>query len=164
MLLLLTTICLLACTRRAQNTVKSFLLILGAYVAAALAVAELAEHFTTNYPEEPVDIVVGISWVVLAFGFPVFVGWDLKDVFHSKKSKSTQSRVRAVASVPPSQPGDSKVLDDAQNLVDASPQRSTISENEARREQEHPPTNTRSVDDAANDRLPGAPSRNLSEN
>jgi hypothetical protein len=132
-LLLLTTICLLACTRRAQNTVKSFLLIVGAYVGAALGLAELLDRFTKNYPEQPVEIAVGISWVVLALGFPMFVGWDLKDVFHLKKSKSSKSRRFAAASVQLPHSRDSKVFDGAENVVDAPPQSRGISKRHRRR-------------------------------
>ena len=80
----LLTVCLLACTRRAQNTVKSFLLITAAYVAAASGLAELLEFFTKDYPEQPVRIALIVIWAVLALGFPVFVGWDVEDVFKRK--------------------------------------------------------------------------------
>jgi hypothetical protein len=132
-LLLLTTICLLACTRRAKNTIKSFLLILGAYVGAAFGLAELMDHFTKNYPEQPVEIALVILWVVMALGFPMFVGWDVKDVFHRKKSKSSKSRPSAAASVQSPYLRDSKVLDSAENVVDAPSQRRGISKVNRRR-------------------------------
>ena len=80
----LLTVCLLACTTRAQNTVKSFMLITAAYVAASTGLAELLEFFTKDYPEQPVRIGLIIMWTVLALGFPVFLRWDVKDVFKRK--------------------------------------------------------------------------------
>jgi hypothetical protein len=96
-LLVLTTLCLLACLRRAQHTVKSFLVIVGGYIGGALTLAELIERLTKNYPEQLVEIAVFIFWLGLALGFPAFVRWDVKQVF----VKKTKSSSRA--------PGDPKV-------------------------------------------------------
>ena len=138
-LLLLTTICLLACTRRVQNTVKSFLLILAAYIGAALGLAELVDRFTKNYPEEPVEIAVVILWVVLALGFPIFVGWDIKDVFNPKKSKSPKSRPSNAGSVRSRHSNDSKVLDGADDGVDTPLQRRGIFKKNRRWNRDKPP-------------------------
>lgn len=139
-LLLLTTICLLACTGRAQNTVKSFLLILAAYIGAAVGLAELLDRFTKNYPKEPVEIAVVILWVVLALGFPIFVRWDIKkDVFNPKKSKSAKSRPSTAGPVQSRHSNDSKVLDGADNGVDTPLQRRGISRKNRRRNRNNPP-------------------------
>jgi hypothetical protein len=160
-LLLLTTICLLACMRRAQNTVKSFLLIVAAYVGAAWGLAKLIEHFTKNYPEQLVEIAVTTSWVVLALGFPGFVGWDVKDVFSVKKPKS-RSRFSATTSGPPSQPGDSKVLEGTEGVLDASLRRRRISQKKARTKLKQAVARNRRFNDAANEQRTGEPPRNPS--
>src|SRR5262249_22505862 len=90
--LLLSTICLLACTRRVQNTFKSFLLIFGSYFGATFGLTEIADPLTKDYPAQAVDVVVAIYWVVLALGFPAFVGWDVKKAFNLGKSKSPKAR------------------------------------------------------------------------
>jgi hypothetical protein len=138
-LLLLTTICLLACTRRAQNTVKSFLLILGAYLGAAFGLAELLDRFTKNYPQQPVEITVVTLWVVLALGFPIFAGWDLKDVFPHKKSNSSKRHPSPGGSVRSAQSHDSELLDGAENVGDVSRQRRGISKVNRRRNRDKPP-------------------------
>jgi len=125
--LLLTTICLLACTRRAQNTVKSFLLILAAYLSAALGLAELLGRFAKNYPEQPIEIALLVSWVALALGFPVFVGWDVKDVFRARKSKSSKRHRPTSASARSTPLHDSRVVDGDENFVDSSQQKRGIS-------------------------------------
>lgn len=99
-LLLFTSICLFACTRKAENTMRSFFLIVGTYVGTALGLAELIGKFTQTYPQEPVEIAVVISWLVLALGFPVFVGWDIAKIFHISKSKRSRNSADGAASVP----------------------------------------------------------------
>jgi hypothetical protein len=120
-LLVLTTVCLLACMRRAQKTIKGFLLIIATYVGGALALAEFVERFTRNYPEQLVEILVIISWLGLALGFPGFIGWDIKQAF-VKKRKSSSRR-----------PGDPKV---AENNAGSSMRRRRTVTKQARTQQE----------------------------
>jgi hypothetical protein len=138
-LLLLTTVCLLACAGRAQNTVKGFLLILAAYIGTALGLAELLDRFTKNYPKEPVEIGVVILWVVLALGFPIFVGWNIEDVFNPNKSKSSKSRRSNAGSGRSRHSNESKVLDSADSGADTPLQRRGISKKNRRRNRNRAP-------------------------
>jgi hypothetical protein len=162
-LLVLTTICLLACTRRAENTLKSFVLILAAYIGAALGLAELVDRFTKNYPEEPVEIAVVILWIVLALGFPIFVRWDIKDVFNPKKSKSSKSRCSNVGSVRSRHSSSSKVVDGAGVGVDTQIAKARDFQKERRTKQRQAPARTRSVEGAGNERRTRDSSRNTLE-
>jgi hypothetical protein len=43
--------------------------------------AELVEFFTKDYAASAVDTIIVSAWLVLALGFPVFLKWDVQDVF-----------------------------------------------------------------------------------
>jgi hypothetical protein len=85
MLLPLITLCLVVCRRRAEHTIKSLLLISVAYIAIVASLTNVVEFFTKDYPERPVSIILFVAAAVLALGFPVFLNWDVRDVFRRKR-------------------------------------------------------------------------------
>jgi len=82
----LLALCLFACRRQVKHTVKSFLLISGAYLATAFGLAETLDFFTEDYSERVVEVVRLCLWLVLAFGAPYILRWDMADVFREKGS------------------------------------------------------------------------------
>jgi hypothetical protein len=82
----LLALCLFSCRKQVKHTIKSFLLISGAYLGTALGLAETLDFFTEDYPGRIVELVRICIWLVLALGAPYLLRWDFKEVFRKKRT------------------------------------------------------------------------------